>query len=102
MIGCISLNKVDDKSTRNLGFCIHSSHQCKGYATEDSRAMMAYARTALGLKHLISGTAMQNLFSARVLEKLGFVVTAEEKGSFISDAHGCAIVFDGLSLDCQL
>jgi RimJ/RimL family protein N-acetyltransferase len=64
--------------------------------------MMAYARTALGLKHLISGTARQNLFSARVLEKLGFVVTAEEKGSFISDAHGCAIALDGLSLDCQL
>jgi RimJ/RimL family protein N-acetyltransferase len=78
LIGYISLKKVDDKSTLNLGLCIHSSHQCKGYATEASRAMLAYARTALGLKHLISGTARQNLPSARVLERLGLVVAAEQ------------------------
>lgn len=72
IIGFISLNHVDDTS-RNLGYCLHTQWQGKGYATEAARRMIRYAAEELGFDKLVTGTADENLPSVRLLDKLGFV-----------------------------
>ena len=62
-----------DDISRNLGYCLHTQWQGKGYATEAARRMIRYAAEELGLEKLVTGTADENLPSVRLLDKLGFV-----------------------------
>jgi RimJ/RimL family protein N-acetyltransferase len=54
-----------------LGFVVHPAHQRKGYATEASRPMLAFAFNTMGLHRVVGRTEARNVGSARVLEKLG-------------------------------
>jgi RimJ/RimL family protein N-acetyltransferase len=54
-----------------LGFVVHPAHQRKGYATEASRALLAFAFDTVGFHRVVGRTEARNIGSARVLEKLG-------------------------------
>ena len=54
-----------------LGFVFHPAHHVKGYATEASRPMLAFAFEELGLHRVVGRLEPRNAGSARVLEKLG-------------------------------
>jgi RimJ/RimL family protein N-acetyltransferase len=54
-----------------LVYAVHPAHQGRGYATEASRALLAYAFATLGLERVPGRTDTPNRASARVLERLG-------------------------------
>lgn len=54
-----------------IGWRLGSQYWGKGYATEAAKAVLQYAFSELKLKSIISFTAVGNLRSRRVMEKLG-------------------------------
>ena len=98
VIGFISLNSVDDK-TKNLGFCIHTKYQKRGYATEAVSEIKRYAKKELKLYKLVSGTAKANISAVKFLTKAGFIITGESIGSFMKDQYGHPVEFMGYSFE---
>lgn len=56
-----------------VGYNIMKSHWNHGYTTEAMRAILDFAAKDLGIQRVAGGHAKENLASAKVLEKLGFV-----------------------------
>jgi [ribosomal protein S5]-alanine N-acetyltransferase len=83
----------------DLGFCLHSAYQDKGYAYEACSALVDYAFNVLKVNRLTSGTAVANLRSSRLLGKLGFHKTGEAVASFWKDAEGKPVEFTGASFE---
>lgn len=96
LIGYIALNG-DDEKEKDLGFCFSNAYQGKGYAKEASIAVINYAFNTLKVERLTSGTANLNVPSVKLLNKLGFKKTSEEKLAFRKDAEGNPIEFVGSS-----
>jgi 3-dehydroquinate dehydratase / shikimate dehydrogenase len=77
-IGFIGLNNVD-KSTFpahftpaiEIGWRLASDYWGKGYATEGAKAVLAYGFESLNLEEIVSFTAVQNMRSRRIMEKIG-------------------------------
>ena len=61
-----------------IGWRLSSHHWNQGYATEAAKAVLHYAFTTLGLKEVVSFTAVNNQASRRVMEKLGLIHYPEE------------------------
>lgn len=101
LIGYVALNVVDDK-TRNLGICLHSSYHKKGYATEAVASVITYAKDVLKLKALVSGTALLNVSTIKLLERFGFTETSRSEASFKTDENGVPIKFVGCSYKLEL
>ena len=57
-----------------VGYSIMKSHWNNGYTTEAMRAILDFAAANLGIKRVAGGHAKENLASAKVIEKLGFIV----------------------------
>ena len=93
MIGYVCFHNED--GNYDLGYCFHSAHHGKGYAFESCEAVMGYVAQNHSVKHFTAGTALPNLPSVKLLEKLGFVLQKTEFLSFHKDAHGDDIVFEG-------
>jgi RimJ/RimL family protein N-acetyltransferase len=60
-------------STVGLGYVIARSHQGKGYATEATRAVIAWAFHQPSLYRVNASTDIENIASQRVLEKAGML-----------------------------
>lgn len=56
-----------------IGWRLASKHWNKGYATEGAKAILDYAFNTLGLNEVVSFTAINNLASRRVMEKIGLL-----------------------------
>jgi ribosomal-protein-alanine N-acetyltransferase len=54
-----------------IGWRLARSAQCRGYATEGARAVLAFGFAQLGLREIVSFTVPENRASRRVMEKLG-------------------------------
>ena len=54
-----------------IGWRLSSNHWNKGYATEGAKAVLRHAFTELNLDGVVSFTAVNNLASRRVMEKIG-------------------------------
>jgi len=54
-----------------VGYRLAFEHWGKGYATEGARAALAFGFESLGLKEIVAMTAVSNLRSRHVMEKLG-------------------------------
>jgi RimJ/RimL family protein N-acetyltransferase len=54
-----------------IGWRLSSTHWNQGYATEGAKAVLHYAITFLNLPEVVSFTAVNNLASRRVMEKIG-------------------------------
>jgi RimJ/RimL family protein N-acetyltransferase len=75
LIGFIGLNYTDFAAyftpAVEIGWRLSSKYWNKGYATEGAEVSLKFAFDKLNLKEIISFTAMNNLRSRRVMEKIG-------------------------------
>lgn len=76
------------------GYCFHSRYQGMGYAQESFQALFPCLQ-AMGAKRINAGTALNNLPSVRLLQKVGFHQVGTEQVSFYQDEKGKDIVFEG-------
>ena len=70
LVGDASL-MIGEHRQGEIGFVFHPDHQGHGYATEASRALLAYAFEHHSLHRVYARLEPRNEASARVLEKLG-------------------------------
>ncbi len=94
IIGFISLNGENEREL-DLGFCIYSPYQRRGYAFEACKAVINYAFSVLNVDILTSGTANENHPACKLLHKLGFRISAEGTASFRKAPDGFPIEFLG-------
>lgn len=80
MIGYVCFHGEGDAV--DMGYCFHSSAHGKGYAFESCSALMEMLASALGRVRFTAGTALDNAPSMRLLARLGFVPTGQEKLCF--------------------
>ena len=80
MIGYVCFHKDGDKY--DLGYCFHSAYHSNGYAYESINALIKYFVDECDVRVFTAGTAIDNLPSCRLLEKLGFVCISTETVSF--------------------
>lgn len=80
LIGFIGLNipnfeipnfKAIQKPVVEIGWRLGFDHWGKGYATEGAKAVLQHGFSDLNLKEIISFTAVKNMRSRNVMEKLG-------------------------------
>ena len=68
----------EDWQLYQVGYNIMKTHWNRGYTTEAMRTIFEFAKTNLGIKKVAGGHAKENLASAKVLEKLGFVYDRDD------------------------
>lgn len=74
-IGWCTLSQFNaDFRSASMGYCYFESSWGKGYATEAAGAVLGWAFGALDLNRVQAEADTRNRGSARVLEKLGFVL----------------------------
>lgn len=79
-VGCAGLRPVPGRDRfLELGFHLRPEHWGQGYATEAARAVIAHAFSTAGAEGLVAGHHPQNEASRRVLERLGFRHTHDER-----------------------
>ena len=93
MLGYVCFHRAED--ALDLGYCFHSSAQGRGYGYESCRGLMLHFRDQRGIRRFTAGTALANLPSRALLEKLGFVCSSTEELSFHQDSQGRPIPFQG-------
>ncbi|MBQ8836080.1 MAG: GNAT family N-acetyltransferase [Clostridia bacterium] len=93
MIGYVCFHK--DGENYDLGYCFLSEYQGRGYAFESCKAVIEHIEQNYTVNSFTAGTALKNIPSVKLLEKLGFVLTGTEMLSFHKDASGNDIVFEG-------
>lgn len=93
MIGYVCFH--EDNGNYDLGYCFHSDYHGKGYAYEACSAAMEHISKTRDVKAFTAGTALQNILSCKLLDKLGFVLMKTETLSFHKDNTGKDIVFEG-------
>jgi RimJ/RimL family protein N-acetyltransferase len=80
--GFVALWPFHEPPVTELAFALAERHWGRGYASEGARAMLDYARDALGWHAIEATTDTPNVDSQRVLDRLGFAVYAEIPGAF--------------------
>lgn len=70
-IGICGLVKRDGLEDVDIGFAFLPDFWRKGYAHEAASAVMAYAKSVVGLERIVAITAVDNESAARLLEKIG-------------------------------
>ncbi len=74
-IGWCGLSRWNpDFRSASLGYCLDDAAWGHGYATEAARALLQWAFDTLDLNRVQAEADTRNVGSARVLEKLGFVL----------------------------
>lgn len=76
LIGCADLDGIDGE-TGDIGYWLDEAFWRQGYASEALGAVIAFAFQTLGLRRLTAGHAVENVASARVLEKHRFQPVSE-------------------------
>jgi len=102
LIGFLTLNRCEEQSVRNLGFCLHTEFRGKGYAREACEALIVHARDTMRLKKLVSGTAEENLPSVRLLDRLGFRILSRDIARLPQKGGGPPLEVAGYSLELSL
>ncbi|MFD9270501.1 GNAT family N-acetyltransferase [Streptomyces goshikiensis] len=72
VIGSIGLFWPPTEGVLELGYGVVASRRGRGYATEATRALAAFALTAPAVHTVAAGVELSNPASVRVLEKAGF------------------------------
>ena len=77
VVGEVGLFWLSERDrTAEIGFIFDRRHQGRGFATEASRAVLAWAFEAAGIHRVIGRTEARNTASSRVLEKLSMRLEA--------------------------
>jgi RimJ/RimL family protein N-acetyltransferase len=71
-VGLCGLIKRDTLNDVDIGYAFLPDYWGQGYAHEAAAAVVAHAKTDLGLKRLAAITSPLNLSSSKLLEKIGF------------------------------
>jgi ribosomal-protein-alanine N-acetyltransferase len=77
VIGFGGLSHKAEVEGLNVGYQLHPRHWKKGYATELAREAVRFGFDVLGAARLVGLVHVDNLASARVLEKAGFSLQGE-------------------------
>ncbi len=77
IIGCADVDEIRD-GAGELGYWLDRAWWGQGLAGEAAAAVREFALGALGLRRLLSGHAVDNPASGRILIRLGFEVAGEE------------------------
>ena len=93
MIGYICFHNND--GDYDLGYCFHSAYQGKGYALEGCFEIIKYMKENHKVQVFTAGTALKNIPSCNLLEKLGFVLKGRESLAFHKDEAGNDVTFEG-------
>jgi [ribosomal protein S5]-alanine N-acetyltransferase len=72
-VGICGLVKREGLADADVGFAFLSRHCSKGYAVESASAVLAHARTVLGLQRIVAIASPDNAGSIAVLNKIGLV-----------------------------
>lgn len=106
-IGCAGLRpRIPEERIYELGFHLRPAYWGRGLAQEAGRAVIRFAFETLGASALFAGHHPENLESRRILTKLGFVFTHEERypptdlmhpGYVLRRAEGPSRRFDSIS-----
>ena len=80
LLGYVCFHRDGDKY--DLGYCFHSACHSKGYAYESTKALIEYFIVERGASGFTAGTAIENVPSCRLLERLGFVCVSTETMCF--------------------
>jgi [ribosomal protein S5]-alanine N-acetyltransferase len=74
LVGSCGVTRVgsEDSATYEIGYWFGTPYWGLGYASESARALMDWARDALGAKAFAAGHFVDNPASGNVLRKLGF------------------------------
>jgi ribosomal-protein-alanine N-acetyltransferase len=87
-IGQIAYFLVDNKNHfAEIEYCIGSSFQCKGYATEATKAVIRYGFEKINLHKVQICTKEINAASKRVIEKCGFIYEGTLRDYFYMDGE---------------
>ena len=78
LIGELVLHNFDYFGGVEIGFRFFSEHQGKGYATEGASVLIDYAFNLLNAKKVKTRCFKQNIPSARLIKKLGFLKVRED------------------------
>jgi RimJ/RimL family protein N-acetyltransferase len=78
--------QIEDQSAE-IGYWLGRSHWGNGFATEAVAGALAYAKTELGIQGFRARVFADNVSSIKVLTKLGFVKSREER-KFFSNRGG--------------
>jgi [ribosomal protein S5]-alanine N-acetyltransferase len=78
LIGFVALNREEreDGLAFNLGYVFNFDYHGQGYATEACRAAIKHAFERLNAARIVTGTALANLPSCRLLARLGLHETS--------------------------
>ena len=68
----------DDWQLYQVGYNIKKTHWNRGYTTEAMKSILQFAGKHLGIKKVAGGHAKENIASAKVIEKLGFVYDRDD------------------------
>lgn len=87
-IGQIAYFLVDSKNHfAEIEYCIGAEFQCRGYATEATKAIIAYGFDEINLHKVQICTKTINKPSKRVIEKCGFTYEGTLRDYFCMDGH---------------
>ena len=78
---CGIRRKLDNDWEAELGYELSPQYWGHGYATEAARAMVDFGFRELGLQRISSWCIADNVASARVLERLGFLKEGKLRGN---------------------
>lgn len=82
-IGQIAYFLIDEKNHfGEIEYCIGEAFQRKGYATEATKAVIAYGFERLGLHKVQISHMSNNIPSRRVIEKCGFCYEGKQRDYF--------------------
>ncbi len=73
LIGTVRLSTSKDRLTADIGYGLNSDFQGLGYMTEAVRAILNFGFGELGVHRISATTAVENIASCRVLEKVGMI-----------------------------
>lgn len=98
LVGLVALNPSEEKGGElNLGYIFHTDYHGKGYATEGCRAVLDYAFGQLAVDRVVTGTAVANEPSCRLLRRLGMKETGQHTEALQATGDGVPVEFAGLS-----
>jgi ribosomal-protein-alanine N-acetyltransferase len=87
-VGQIAFFLVDSKNHfAEIEYCIGTEFQCRGYATEATKAVIAYGFDRINLHKVQICTKTINAKSKRVIEKCGFTYEGTLRDYFCMDGN---------------